>query len=602
MNAPHSGAQAVPPLMPLFAPPDIEMQRRADGSVLLRSRKALSPPDEHLLVWMARWADEAPDRPFLAERDASGQWRHWRYADAWRDAQATGAGLLARGHSSTRPLLILAPNGLAHARFLFGAMAAAIPVAPVTPQYALSPAGHAKIAKIADLVNPSAVLVDDATKYEDALAMLAARGVPVVSAQELFASKAATARLPTITGATPAKILFTSGSTGQPKAVVYTHRMMTSNLQMTLELWPFLNERNPVLIDWLPWTHVFGANNNINTTLARGGTMHIDAGSPRPGGLEQTLANLREIAPTLYFNVPAGFAGLLSHLENDRTLCTHFFSRLDAIFYAGAAISGDTWERLQRLAVAQRGSPIPITCGWGATETGPTATLIHALLDGPGNIGTPVPGGELKLAPVAGKYELRFKSPSVTTGYLGNPEATRLAFDEEGFYCTGDAGRLADPDDPNKGLVFDGRIAEDFKLATGTWVSVGPLRVALLAAADGLIAEALILAPNRPYSAALVWLDPVMAKSLDTEALRTRLRAALARLDAGQSASSLRIERLAIAASPPSMDAGEINEKAYLVQAVARDRRASEIDALYAEPADPQIITLSVITLKGSKA
>lgn len=569
------------------------MQRRADGSLLLRSRTALSPHDEHLLVWLERWAREAPERSFMAERDASGAWRHWRYTDAWQDARATGAALLARGHTPAKPLLVLAPNGLAHARFLFGAMTAAIPVAPVTPQYALSAIGHAKLAKIADLVRPSAVLIDDPARYTAALDVLAAKGVPAIAARDLFAAPAASApALPALDSATPAKILFTSGSTGHPKAVVYTHGMMTSNTQMTLDLWPFLAVRNPVLIDWLPWTHVFGANNNINLTLARGGTMHIDAGSPRPEGMPQTLANLREIAPTLYFNVPAGFAMLLAHLESDRSLCRQFFSRLDAVFYAGAAISGDTWERLQRLARAERGGDIPITCGWGATETGPTATLIHTMLDGPGNIGTPVPGGVLKLAPVAGKYELRFKSPSVTTGYLGNPEATRLAFDAEGFYCTGDAGKLADPTDPGKGLVFDGRIAEDFKLATGTWVSVGPLRLALLAAADGLIAEALILAPNRPYAAALCWLDPVMARGLTADAQRLRLRATLARLDAGQSASSLRIERLAIAASPPSMEAGEINEKAYLNQAVARDRRAAEIEALYAEPAGASIITL----------
>ena len=583
---------------PLFADPDVAIERRSDGSILVRSRQPLTTPDAHALVWLERWATRAPDRPFMAERDARGQWRNWNYAKAWRDARRIGAALRSLGHGPDRPLLMLAPNGLLHARLMLGAMAAAIPMAPANPQYASSAAGHARLATIAEHIHPSAVVVDDPARYAGALAMLAERGVPTLAADTVDAASIAVgvdtfsyAGLPSLQPDTPAKILFTSGSTGQPKAVVYTHGMMTSNVRMVLDLWPFLERSAPTLIDWLPWNHVFGANNNINLTLACGGTLYIDAGSPRPEGMQVSLANLREIAPTLYFNVPAGFAALLPHLEEDHGLRRTFFSQLQLLFYAGAAITQDTWDRLQRLAMAERGQAIPITCGWGATETGPTATLVHAMLDAPGNIGTPVPGAIIKLAPVGAKYELRVKSPSMASGYLGQPDATVAAFDEEGYYRTGDAGRLADDNDPSKGLIFDGRTAEDFKLATGTWVSVGPLRLALLAASQGLFTEALILAPNRPYIVALVWLDGA-ATRLDAAALRLRLQATLGAINKVGN-SSLRIERLALAASPLSAATGEINEKTYLNQALARDARAAEIDALYADPLATGVVSIS---------
>jgi feruloyl-CoA synthase len=370
---------------------------------------------------------------------------------------------------------------------------------------------------------------------------------------------------------TVAKILFTSGSTGTPKGVINTHRMLCANQQMLAQAWPFVEDAPPVVVDWLPWNHTFGGNHNFNLVLRNGGTMVIDAGTPVPGLVETTVRNLSEVAPTMYFNVPRGFDLLLPFLEKDAALRENFFKRLDALFYAAAALPQNLWDRLKALK-----SDLKMLSAWGSTETAPLATSVHFPMDRPGVIGLPVAGCELKLVPAAGKLEVRVRGENVTPGYYGRPDLTRAAFDEEGFYRIGDAVKLADPADPAKGIVFDGRVAEDFKLSSGTWVHAGGLRVRLIAAGDPIIQDAVITGHDRNEVGALVFLSPA-AKGVDVHA---RLAQALEAF-AGEP-SSTRIARVMVMSEPPSIDANEITDKGYMNQRAVLERRAELVERLYA--------------------
>jgi feruloyl-CoA synthase len=451
----------------------------------------------------------------------------------------------------------------------------------------------AKLRAIFDLLRPGLVWTSDPVKFAPALAAVGAHSTLLTELLAAEASPAVDAAFARVGPDTVAKILFTSGSTGAPKGVINTQRMLSVNQEQYALVWPFLEERPLVIVDWLPWNHTFGGNSNFCMMLRNGGTLHIDAGKPAPGLIEASARNLKEIAPTLYFNVPRGFDLLVPLLEKDAALRENFFRRLDLMVYAGAALPQNLWERMQALALAERGSPLPLVSAWGSTETAPLATGVHYPVDRAGIIGLPVPGCELKLVPAAGKLEVRVKGPNVTPGYYGRDDLTRAAFDAEGYYRIGDALKFADPDNPALGLAFDGRIAEDFKLSTGTWVHVGTTRVKLIAAGDPLIQDAVITGHGRSEVGALIFPNAaaVKAKGLDDAAIRERLRAAMRRLAAETgSGSSTHPVRALVMSEPPSIDANEITDKGYINQRAVLERRAALVEKLHAGPPDTEVI------------
>jgi feruloyl-CoA synthase len=389
-----------------------------------------------------------------------------------------------------------------------------------------------------------------------------------------------------------------------PKGVINTHRMLCSNQQSIAQVWPFVEERPPVFVDWLPWNHTFGGNKTFNLVLRNGGTLYIDHGKALPGAIEKTVANLREISPTIYWNVPKGYDVLLPYLEADRGLRDTFFRELDLLFYAAAALPQNLWTRLEKLSLESRGELVPMASGWGSTETSPCITMVHYPISQAGIIGNPMPGIELKMIPNGGKMELRVRGPNVTPGYYRQEELSKQAFDEDGFFMMGDAGKFVDPDDPAKGILFDGRVTEDFKLTTGTWVHVGGLRVSAVDAAAPLIQDAVVTGHNRDYLGLLVWPNLAECRKLapgcgeDAEALCeapevvAKIREALQKRNAAQKGSSTRIERVVLMAEPPSLDANEITDKGYINQRATLDRRAALVEKLYQDPPARGVIVL----------
>ena len=603
---------------PDFAPPAVTVERRQDGSLILRSPRPLREHPTDFGCLLFHWAARIPEQTFLAERDAHGGWRRLSYAAAARAASAVAQALIDRGLDQSRTVMVLSGNGIDHALMMLGAALAGVPFCPVSPAYSLVSADYGRLEHIYRMIDPALVYVDSFETFRPALEALGPAGAELVCSSALpegvagtpFADLVATvptaqvrSRAESKSPAHVAKILFTSGSTAQPKGVVNTYGMLASNQQMLRQCWRFLEHTAPVLLDWLPWHHTFGGNHNFNMVLRNGGTLFVDDGRPTAALIERTVANLREVSPNMYFSVPAGYAMLLPYLEKDDELARSFLRELRFIFNAAAALSQDIWDRLAHLSIAHLGRRIPLTSGWGSTETAPLATTAHFPVDRADVIGLPVAGVEVKLAPVAAKLELRVRGPNVTPGYYKAPDLTAKAFDDEGFYRTGDAGRLLDPEAPEKGLVFDGRLAENFKLGTGTWVHVGVLRTAVLAACAPVLQDLVICGEDRNQVGILAWpnvsacrdlvgrdgaADPVsLARDPEVlEAVRKGIRAH----NRTHPGASTRIARVHLMAEPPSIDANEITDKGYINQRAVLDRRVGLVHGLFADPLGPDVI------------
>ena len=475
----------------LSAKPRIVREDRPDGGILLRSAEPLGQHPATILHSLREWATLDPEHPLVAERTGDG-WRTVSYGEAVAAADAIGQGLLDLGLEASRPLLVLSGNSVDHLLLLLGAMTAGIPVAPTSTAYSLQSQDHERIREVVELVSPGAVFADDAGRFGSALD--AVPGVPRISSGR---APGVDRTVPELRGTVPsdgvrdafaglgpdtlAKILFTSGSTGSPKGVLTTHGMLASNQQMMRQVWPFLSQERPAIVDWLPWSHTFGGSHNLNMMIVNGGTIYVDGG-PAPAAMSRTLANLADVPPTIFFNVPAGYAQLVPVLENDAEFAARFFTRMRLLFNAAAALHSALRERLCAVAQRSSGRRIPVTGSWGLTETAPAVTNAHFQFDDARQIGVPLPGAEVLLAPVHEGHEIRVRGPMVTPGYVGRPDLTEAAFDDDGFYQTGDGVQLADESDPDAGLLFVGRVAEDFKLSTGTFVRVGAVRTGLLSA------------------------------------------------------------------------------------------------------------------------
>jgi feruloyl-CoA synthase len=596
---------------------DPVVEDRADGTRLVTVRQGIDAYPRALPDRLQHWVAVAPHRTFLAERAVDGSWRELGYGAALRRVRRLASGLLDHDLSAERPVTILSGNGIDHALMALAAMMIGVPYAPISPPYSLVARDFGKLAYCIDLLTPGLVFVSDAAPFRAALAAIARPDCRLVAGHNAEAGGATPlaalegrdddprvdAAFATIGPDTIAKFLLTSGSTGEPKAVINTQRMLMANQVMLEQCFPFLAETPPVFVDWLPWNHTFGSNHNFGMVLTHGGTLYIDEGKPVAAGILPTVRNLREIAPTAYFNVPKGYEALLPHLQADPAFARHFFSRLEMLFYAGAGLAQPVWDGYRALARDCAGRDVPFVTGLGATETAPSAIMNLRATGQAGAIGLPMAGVTLKLVPAGAKLEARVRAETVTPGYWRRPDLTEKVFDEEGFYRFGDAVAYADPADLSQGFLFDGRLSEDFKLATGTWVSVGPLRHALNSALGPLIRDTVItghdrdhvgvlLVPDREACATFAGLapgDPGLFIHAGLVAEITRRLAALAGQATG---SSNRVARALILAEPPSLEHGELTDKGSINQRAVLARRPDLVAALYAEPPPALVIAL----------
>jgi feruloyl-CoA synthase len=590
------------PIPGRFAPVSINVRHAPDGAVTLSNRLPLGPYPDTLIDVLRFWATRRPAAPFLAERrpgaaGTGGVWSFISFAEMWARTEVIAARLLGVGCGPERPVLILAPNSIAHAEVMLAAMRAGIPCAPVSTAFALMSGDLARLRHVTRLVTPQMAVLPEDSQYDAAAAAIGEtvgvviRGgtwdtLPAIRPDELRRAEAA------IGPSTVAKLLFTSGSTDAPKAVPNTHLMMCSNQAALAAIWPCIASGPLVLVDWLPWNHTFGGNFSFNMALTHGGTLYIDSGKPTPGLLAATLANLREVAPSLYLNVPAGFEALLPYLEADRDFARHLFSRLHLVFCAGAALPQHARERLDALSQAVRGGAVPILTGWGSTETAPCATSVYSENAVAANIGLPMPGTEVKLAPDQDKFELRVRGPNVMAGYWRTGGTPAAVFDAEGFYRMGDAGKLVDPGSPEAGIVFDGRVAENFKLRSGTWVHVGALRLAILEAGRPWVRDAVITGHDREEIGVLVFPNVAACRELaggqvDDAALAAhpavvaRLRECLREQNRGSAGGSTHLSCFAVLATPPRAELHEITDKGYVNQRVVLKQRSVDVELLH---------------------
>lgn len=602
----HHGQQA-----PAFRRQEVTLDRQPDGTLRLTSPLPLGAVAPSVGAWLDRWAAEAPDRIAVAERSGAG-WRSLTYRELLDQVRAVGAALLGRGLGRGGRIVFLSGNGVDHLVLSLAAQYVGAVAVPIAEQYARMPEAAERLAGVLGKVRPQMAFVAEATPFARALASPELADTEIVAVKPEGAGRPVTAFSTLLSGdatadvdaahravgpATVAKILFTSGSSSAPKGVVTTHGMMCVNQAQVAAAWPFLAERPPRLLDWLPWNHVFGGSKNVNLILAHGGSLYIDDGRPTPAGFARTCDNILANAGTLSFNVPIGYAMLVEAAERDRVLRRRFFSDLDLIFYAGASLAAPVWERLERFALEESGRLPLMASSWGMTETAPACVMVHEPAGRSGIIGVPLPGVEVKLLPDADlRCELRVKGPNVMAGYLDDPERTAAAFDEDGFLVTGDAVRFVDPHDPSRGLVFDGRVGEDFKLSTGTWVHVGRLRLDVMQALRGLAADAVVCGHDRAEIGLLVFPDRSLAAGLASSdgaltdpGLQSRLAERLHALNADATGSSRRIARALILAEPPSVAGHEITDKGSLNVANVLKRRAALVARLY-DDADPAVV------------
>ncbi len=595
--------------LPLFgdagslATPRVQREPLPGGGFVLRSADALQPHARCVGDWLEHWALTTPDGLFLAERDGTGVWRRLSYAQVREQVGRVAQALLELRVNAWHPVVVLSDNSIDHALLALAAMHIGRAVCTVSSAYCRLTKDYGKIKSILDALRPGLVYASDPAVYGAAIKAWGGKA-PVVFGRDAsahagalpFSELTAATETPAVMQAFEAirpehhaKYLLTSGSTGTPKVVINTHRMLTANQQQMAQVWPFLNRHRLNLLEWLPWSHTFGANHNFNMALAHGGAIHVDEGRPAPGLIEKTVKNLREVKPNFYFNVPRGFDMLLPFLEQDEATARDVFERLEGVFYAGAALPQSVWERLEGVARRVRERPVWFTSSWGATETSPAITSVHWRIDRAGCIGAPLPGIELKLVPNAGKLEMRVRGTTVFPGYRDAPELTAKAFDEDGYYLIGDAGKLVDDARPELGVSFDGRVAEDFKLMSGTWVSVGTLRLRAISALSPLAADVVVTGHDREEVGLLVFASPA-AVAMSAEEKTRRLRDGLVAMATAGGGSSQTPTRALLLAEPPSADAGEITDKGYINQRAVLARRASDVLALYSPVKDAQVV------------
>lgn len=587
----------------MLARPAVELVDHPDGSFVIRS--TLPRPDTVRCIgdWLERWARDRPHAVFLAERAPDDSWRRLSYGEVRRQVGRIAQALLDLDLPGNRPVVVLSDNSVDHALMVLAAMHVGRPVSTISSAYSRLAKDPTRLSAMLSMVEPALVYASDAQVYGAPAVAAAPDAVKVFSSNAERVPGALAFETLLRTEETPevdawfraidpedvAKYLLTSGSTGIPKAVINTHRMLCANQAAISAVWPFLEKEPPIICDWLPWSHTFGANHNFNMVLCHGGSLYVDEGRPLPGQIEKSVRNLREVRPNMYFNVPRGFDSILPFLEQDDAVARDFFARLKVLFYAAAALSQSTWTRIETVAQRVAHHKVWFTSAWGATETAPLLTNVHWRIERAGCIGLPVPGVEIKFVPSGGKLEMRVRGDTVFPGYLGDPEQTAKAFDDEGYYRIGDAGLLAMPDSPEAGILFDGRVAEDFKLSSGTWVSVGPLRLKVLAALAPHVQDAVITGHDRSEVGAMVFLTP-QARSMSGERLRVDLQAGLRRLREDGTGSSQAPTRVLILDEPLNADAGEVTDKGYVNQRAVLTRRAAHVEQLYAGRPDDRLI------------
>jgi feruloyl-CoA synthase len=593
----------------------VVLREGGNGVRYVRADQSLGDYAVRMTDRLVHWAKTAPERSFLARRQKAGtsaadDWQHITYAQALASARSIGQALLDRGLGADRPVLILSENSLEHAQLALGCMYAGVPHCPASPAYSTVSQDFEKLRHIIETLKPGLVYADNAARYGKAIQATVAPDVEVVLNEGAIAGRAITT-LDSLLMTTPrpavdaamaatgpetiTKFLFTSGSTKMPKAVINTHRMWCANQQQMRQSMPVLAAEPPILVDWLPWNHTFGGNHNIGLTLYNGGTLYIDDGKPTPALMAETLRNLREVAPTLYFNVPTGFEAIANAMKTDDALRANLLSRVKMFFYSGAALAQPVWDALHESQEREIGERIVMGTGLGMTESAPFAIFVTNPDVKAGHLGVPAPGLELKLVPVDGKTEVRYKGPNITPGYWGNDEATREAFDDEGFLSTGDAVLWIDPEDPHKGLQFDGRIAEDFKLATGTFVSVGPLRAKIIAAGAPYVQDAVITGINLKEVGALIFPTAAVRRLaglpegatlrevLESSAVQSHFQKVVSGLSDENTGSASRLARLHLMAEPPLIDRGEVTDKGSINQRAVLKHREQLVHALHGD-------------------
>ena len=575
---------------PRYAPRRLEIEHRADGEMVLTNPTPYATRFSTMTAALEHWSLKAPSRVWLAERSGGG-WRTVTFGEAHEQVKAIAGSLFAMGVVRLEPLLILAYNGIDHALISYAAMSVRMPIAPVSPQYGLRNANPQRLARACEVLKPSAIYTDDAALFAEGLAAPHLAGLPVIASANPRPRDVPFAKMLKGRGEVasarpgdPAKYLLTSGSTGHPKAVICSHGNIALNSAQITAC--FDDPDPPVMVNSAPWSHSLGANSILHNTTHRGGALYIDHGQPTAGRFGETVRNLREISTTYQNMVPAGWMLFVDELEKDRRLATRLFEKVRVLQYGGAALGQATADRIQAVALRTVGEKISFGSGYGATETGPTACNVHWTNEVMGLIGLPIPGTSVRLVPQAGKLDFRVKGPQITSGYLGQPELSAQAFDDEGFYVIGDAARFVDPGDPTRGLVFDGRLSENFKLASGTFVAVGDLRIGAVGAIGGAVTDAVVCGEGHDAVGLLLYPNPRMSP-FDIEAA---VRAGLTAFNARTRSSGGRVARALVLPDAPDAAGGEITDKGYIAQALARQRRADAIQRLFADPPSSDVM------------